>query len=186
MREVLIESAQAGRSRGAADAPGGGRAAVTFSAAVSVARPAEEVFAFLMECENNLLWQSGLEDVWQITAGEVGLGTRVCEVRRFLGRRVSSEFEVVTYEPPRRCTTRAVRAPVPFEATYTVGAAGRGAVITATGCVPHRALPRLVARATGVLAQQEIEASLHRLKGVLEQASVPARAPRPVAATGPR
>lgn len=140
----------------------------SFSATICISRPPETVFAFLMRCENNLRWQAGLERAWQATPGVVGIGTRLCEVRRFLGRRVRSEFEIVAFEPPRRCVTRAVRAPVPFEAAYDIAEVDGGAMVTAAGSVPDRALPRIAARACCAVAQQEIEADLRRLRSVLE------------------
>jgi hypothetical protein len=139
-----------------------------FSATIHIDRPPDAVFAFLMRCENNLRWQAGVERAWQDTPGGIGIGTRLGEVRRFLGRRVMSVFEIIDYDPPVRCTTRAVRAPVPFEATYAITEVEGGSLVTASGSIPDRSLPRIAARAACAVAQQEIEGDLRRLRDVLE------------------
>jgi hypothetical protein len=156
----------------------------SFTATIHIARPPETVFAFLMRCENNLRWQAGVERAWQDTPGGIGVGTRVGEVRRFLGRRVTSVFEIVAYEPPLRCTTRAVRAPVPFEATYAIDDADGASIVTASGAIPDRSLPRIAARAACAVAQQEIEGDLRRLREVLEGEPLAVTIPeRPFATT---
>jgi uncharacterized protein YndB with AHSA1/START domain len=66
--------------------------------------PVEEVFAFVTDARNNLLWQaaSGLREIQQAPEGPPGVGARITEVRSFLGHATENISEVTEYEPNRR------------------------------------------------------------------------------------
>jgi carbon monoxide dehydrogenase subunit G len=53
-------------------------------------------------------------------------GSRITEKRRFLGREVDTELEVVAYEPPRRLTLRSLGGPVKFTVDHELVAQGGG------------------------------------------------------------
>lgn len=69
-----------------------------------IQRPVEEVFAFVTDARNNLLWQasSGLQETRQLPDGPVGVGTRITEIRSFMGRTMEDVSEVTCYEPNLR------------------------------------------------------------------------------------
>jgi uncharacterized protein YndB with AHSA1/START domain len=57
---------------------------------IDVDRPPSEVFAYLTDAENLPQWQSSaVEAHWE---GEKKRGARVKEARKFLGRRMDSEW----------------------------------------------------------------------------------------------
>jgi hypothetical protein len=58
----------------------------------------------------------------QDSPGPVGVGTRLTNVRNFLGRRIESQAEVTAYEAPRRFDVRVVSGPVPFQISHTLEA----------------------------------------------------------------
>jgi uncharacterized protein YndB with AHSA1/START domain len=74
------------------------------ASSVVVQRPVEEVFAFVTDARNNPQWQaqSGLRQTIQTPDGPVGVGTRVIETWRFLGRDAASISEVTEYVLNRR------------------------------------------------------------------------------------
>ena len=61
--------------------------ATSVVSSVVIARPVEEVFAFVTDARNNPQWQasSGLRRTEQIPEEPVGVGTRITEVWRFMG-----------------------------------------------------------------------------------------------------
>lgn len=78
----------------------------TLTHTIIVQRPVEEVFAFVTDARNNLLWQSksGLQKTQQLPDGPVGVGTRITETWSFMGRMAEDASEVTTYEPNRKYT----------------------------------------------------------------------------------
>ncbi|HEY1391427.1 MAG TPA: SRPBCC family protein [Ktedonobacterales bacterium] len=76
----------------------------TITVSIIIERPVEEVFAFVTDARNNLLWQasSGLKETQQLPDGPVGVGTRITEVWSFMGRTTEDVSEVTLYEPNQR------------------------------------------------------------------------------------
>lgn len=83
----------------------------TFTTSIIVERPVHEVFEFVTDARHNLLWQSGrgLQEVKQLPDGPVGVGTRITETWRFMGRTAESSSEVTTYELNRRYARTVIR-----------------------------------------------------------------------------
>ncbi|HEX9069324.1 MAG TPA: SRPBCC family protein [Ktedonobacterales bacterium] len=75
-------------------------------ATIIIQRPVEDVFAFVTDARNNVLWQSagGLRSVRQEPDGPVGVGTIITEVRQFMDHLGESVSEVTEYEPSRKYT----------------------------------------------------------------------------------
>src|SRR5437588_3393233 len=85
-----------------------------------VQRPVEEVFAYLTDAANLPEWQSGAIEGRMETPGPVAVGSRLVEVRKFLGRRIESKLEVTDYEPNRRFGFKTVSGPIPFRVDHTL------------------------------------------------------------------
>ena len=58
---------------------------------VDIARPLEEVFAFVANPANDARWGSNLVEITQVSPGPLGVGARFCYKAHFAGRR----FELV-------------------------------------------------------------------------------------------
>jgi uncharacterized protein YndB with AHSA1/START domain len=92
---------------------------------VTVARPVEEVFAFLADGENDPRWRGGVLDVAHVS-GE-GVGARYRQgVRGPMGRRVAADYEVTEFEPPRLRAFRATAGPVRPEGRYELEPTAEG------------------------------------------------------------
>ena len=68
---------------------------VNVETSIIINRPIEEVFAYLTDAGNNPQWDLGLVEVRQTPERPVGVGTRITEVRKFLGRKMETTSEVV-------------------------------------------------------------------------------------------
>ena len=89
-----------------------------------IAQPIERVWAFVMDETNDSLWQTTLTDVHKVTDGPIGVGSRVSESRRFLGRKLETIWEMTACEPPHTSSIASVKAPFAWEGTYTLAEEG--------------------------------------------------------------
>src|SRR5664279_1797459 len=102
---------------------------------VEIARPPDEVFAFVTDPTKLSAWQDA-EDVQQLTEGPVRAGTRFREVHKVMGRRRVELTEVDECEPGRLVHIRGVEgAPVGGRCELAPAAAGSGVTLTP---LPHR------------------------------------------------
>jgi hypothetical protein len=67
-----------------------------------IARPIEKAFVFLVNLGNDSLWQEGVIESRQISEGPVDMGTRGRDIRKFLGRQIVCDYEIVEYEPKEK------------------------------------------------------------------------------------
>jgi hypothetical protein len=81
---------------------------------IVVRRPADHVFATLINYEDRLRWQPELVDEKRVPEGEIRLGTRLYRVQRLLGGRIQAVGVVVTLEPQRRIVIQSLPNTLPF------------------------------------------------------------------------
>ena len=99
-------------------------------------RPSSEVADFFFDAANNPTWQKGMRRcVWEST-GPIGVGSTYRQVASFLGRPITSRFEVTEYTPGESITIRTIESTFPIAVTRTVES------ITPTTC-------RVTARISG-------------------------------------
>ena len=92
--------------------------AVDVTTEIIIARPCEQVAAYAGDPSNAPDWYANIASVrWQ-TPPQVGVGSRLEFVARFLGRTLNYTYEVVEYEP-YRLVMRTAQGPFPMETTYT-------------------------------------------------------------------
>jgi uncharacterized protein YndB with AHSA1/START domain len=88
----------------------------TITQSIEIQRPVEEVFAFVTDARNNPRWQSaaGLQQTQQTPEDPVGVGTRITETWRFMGRSSEATSEVTEYEPNKKYTRRLIAGTSPI------------------------------------------------------------------------
>ena len=86
----------------------------TFQNTVTIARPADEVFAFLADFSNIPAWNYTIERTWQTSPGPAGVGATYRQART-LPRSSEEGFEVTGFEPPSRLAAKGQIGP--FHAT---------------------------------------------------------------------
>jgi uncharacterized protein YndB with AHSA1/START domain len=133
---------------------------------VEIARTPEEVFELLSDIERLPEWQaSAIEAHAEAPLGE---GSRVTEKRRFLGRELDTELEVVAYEPPKRLTLRSLGGPVEFTVDHELAAQAGGTQLRLVAEAQPGGLLRLTEPMLTRTAEQEFRRDLDRLKELLE------------------
>ena len=141
---------------------------ITVTDSIEIARPPEQVFAYLTDPAKVSTWQNALE-VRQLTPGPVGPGTRFREIHTALGIRARPQVtEVVAFEPGRRFDLRVVEGP-PIDGRWDLEAIDGGTRLTLT---PTARLPRPLrfAKPLAELVAAVLTARFHRrLKRALER-----------------
>ncbi len=85
-----------------------------------IERPAAEVADFFFDATNNPTWQRGMRRCEWVTPGPIGVGSTYVQEASFLGRTISSRFEVTEHTPGRSITIRTIESTFPIEVTRTV------------------------------------------------------------------
>src|SRR6059036_1187411 len=95
-----------------------------FSLTLEIARPPEEVFAYLTDVSNLPAWQSSARSA---EADErLRKGSLIRERRSFMGHEVKTHLEVTAYELPQRFDVRSRGGPVSYEIRHTLEPCGPG------------------------------------------------------------
>jgi uncharacterized protein YndB with AHSA1/START domain len=99
------------------------------SYSVSIARPVDEVFAFVLDGETGPQWRPGVLDISR-TSGH-GVGTRYAQgVRGPMGRRIAADYEITALEPNRRIEFQTVTGPARPHGRYDFEATAGGTLLT--------------------------------------------------------
>ena len=101
---------------------------------IVIERSIQDVFDFVHDPTKDPLWQTTLLESQPLDEGPLRAGSRVREVRRFLGIRLETSWEVTEYEPPTRSAITSTSGPVPSPAATrsSRSTAGRDSPSTAT------------------------------------------------------
>jgi uncharacterized protein YndB with AHSA1/START domain len=134
---------------------------------VVVARPVDDVFAFLADPDNLPRWQSGLVEVRK-AGTEAGIGARHVEVRSFMGKQIEQTLEVTAYEPPRVLDFTVVEGPLSLCVGHTLSAEDGGTRIDVVGEGEIGPLFRLAEPLVVRAVKKQSQADFKRLKQVLE------------------
>ena len=140
---------------------------------VVIDRPIQEVFDFVHEPTNDPLWQTTVLESKKLTDEPLRAGSLVQEVRRFLGIRVESTFELIEYEPPTRSAVKLISGPVPFSGSYVLEALDGSTRFTVHGDIEGHGFFKLAEPVFARMAGRELEASLGHLKDLLEAGAPP-------------
>jgi uncharacterized membrane protein len=135
---------------------------------IVIDRPVEEVWIYIHDPSKDATWQATLLESEQLTDGPVGVGTRVREVRQFLGVRVEVAWEVTEYEPTSRSSIESVTGPVPFRGSYVLEPVNGGTKLTVVGELDAHGLFKLAEPVFARMTGRELESNLGHLKDLLE------------------
>jgi carbon monoxide dehydrogenase subunit G len=125
---------------------------------IEIARPPQDVFAYLTDPSNLPAWQSGVKRATERDG-------RIEESRTLLGRELQTKLEIVEQEEPRLFTLRALDSPVPFTVRHELVPVDGGTrlTVTAEGNVPGFAAGLLARQ-----AERQFRKDFERLKKILE------------------
>jgi uncharacterized protein YndB with AHSA1/START domain len=139
----------------------------TFENTVMIARPIEDVFAFLSDLENVPKWNYAIVETRKVSAGPVGVGTVYHQVRS-VPSRSEERLEITTYTPPRQLAIQGQLGPFRSRLFYALDATPEGTRVTNTVEVELRGPGRLLARVAVPRVREAVAANLRKLKELLE------------------
>ena len=138
-----------------------------FDVEIDIDRPPEDVFALLTDIPRLPEWQRSA--VSAAAEGEVAVGTRIRETRRFLGREYRVVHEVTAYDPPHRFDIRSVEGPIPLSVRHTLEPSGGGTRLEVVGEANPKGVLRFAAGGIAKTAEAEFHRDFERLKELLER-----------------
>ena len=141
----------------------------TRSVAVEIARPLDEVFAFVSDARNRPSWDESVDSEELTSPEPIGVGSTVRTRMRSMGRDYEIDWEIAEHEPPARQRIESTSGP--FSTTLAYELAGDGDrtslrfSVTGRPTGALRLMQPLIARTT----QRNLDAGFARLKEVLER-----------------
>jgi carbon monoxide dehydrogenase subunit G len=133
---------------------------------LEISRPPEEVFALLVDLDRLPNWQSSAIEAG--SDGPLELGSLVHEKRRFLGRELADELEVVAFDPPRRLTLRSQGGPLKLTVDHELESNGAGTRLTVVASGKPSGVMKFASPMIERTAREEIRGDFTRLKELLE------------------
>jgi len=103
-----------------------------FEATTVVARPIDEVFAFLADGENDPKFSPRVQEIRKLTDGPIGVGTRYGSTVKDAGMTTRREFELTEFVPPTRIrwAERSKNAVTATAGGYDLAPEGEGTRVT--------------------------------------------------------
>lgn len=100
-----------------------------FNQSVTINRPVADVFAFLVDVENEPKWQKDLTEAKVTSPGPIGIGSTGEDLRTSGRRQIVTKWEVTQFEPNTMLAFK-VTKPVPFTASYQFDSLEGGTKVT--------------------------------------------------------
>jgi carbon monoxide dehydrogenase subunit G len=133
---------------------------------ITIARPAEEVFAYASDPAKAPEWQGSLLEV--NTDGPLQQGTTLTETRKFLGKRIESKVMIEQFEPPQKLFGRVIEGPVPFRIEQTFAPEGAGSRVSVMAEGEPAGFWKLGEALVERNLRRELANNLETLKDILE------------------
>jgi carbon monoxide dehydrogenase subunit G len=140
----------------------------TKSVTVAIARPPDEVFAFVSDARNRPSWDDSVDSEELTSPEPIGVGSTVRTRMRSMGRDLEIDWEIVEHEPPVRQRIESTSGPFSTTLVYELAEDGDGTSVhfSVTGRPTGflRPMQPLIARGT----QRNLDRAFARLKQMLE------------------
>lgn len=138
-------------------------------ASIVINCPVEEVYTFLSEPKNRLVYDPDLIQVRQSPEGPIRIGTRIVEVRSMLGKKGEMVTEVSELEPCHLIAYRTLNGdPTNAFGAYQFDSIPEGTRLTLNFTLDPRGVVKLVVPFIARGMKRNIAVGLGNLKAVLE------------------
>ncbi len=138
------------------------------TASIDIARPPEDVFAYLDDLSRHGEWQASIRETQVLTEGPTRVGSRARDTRQVPGGARPITYEITAHDPPRSVSFRGVDGPVRVIGTATVTPADGGSRVAVELEFVGRGLGKLLLPLVRSQARRELPADQQRLKERLE------------------
>ena len=145
-----------------------------FQNTVMIARPADEVFAFLADFANIPAWNYAIASTVQTSPGQAGAGATYRQTRT-IPRSSEEDFEVTGFAPPSRLAVKGQIGPFNASSSYLLEPTTGGTRLTNhVELEPSSALLRPLGRLAVPGVKAAVARNLGTLKELLERTRPPA------------
>ncbi len=103
---------------------------VTVTDSILIQEPIDDVFAFACDYRNDPVWRSGVKEMRVSPGGKTRVGSRTYEVMNFLGRRLHTSAEVISYMPENKVAFRSLDGPMKLTGSRSVSRRPEGTQFT--------------------------------------------------------
>lgn len=135
---------------------------------IDIARPPEEVFAFISDFTNNIRWQDGMRECTFTSDPPLRVGSTYDQVAVFRRREIRSSFVVTALDEGRTVTIETTAGPFPIKVTRSVAAVADGSRVRADVEGNPGGLLGLLAPIVTRMVRRSVRADYRRLKDLLE------------------
>jgi len=141
---------------------------VQFQYDLVIARPVQEVFAYVTDFQNCPEWNSKCAGACRNTDGRIGTGSVFTLSARVIGQRIDSTITIGEFVDNQRFTFHGRMGPIPFESEYRFVPLGSSTHLFYKGRMEPEGYLRLMAPVVALGVQREAPALYGRLKQILE------------------
>lgn len=142
---------------------------ISYESTITIARPAAEVFAMIVEPERMDEW-TGMSGSRWLTPSPHGAGSRFASTMPFGPFRRTVEWEVIEYQPNGLFSARTLPGgPIDWTGVYELEPAGAGTLVKSRGEVRPNGLLRLLGPLMRAELPREEATELERLKELVER-----------------
>jgi uncharacterized protein YndB with AHSA1/START domain len=134
---------------------------------LTIDRPVEEVWDFLMDARNDPVWMAHVVEVGRGADLPVEPGLEVDETIKFLGKRLPITMTVTEHDPPRRSAIE-VAGVVPGRGSYELEPVDGGTRLTATLDTDAHGFFKLAEPVFARMARRDFAGNFETLKDLLE------------------
>ncbi|NDJ77079.1 MAG: hypothetical protein GYB65_12560 [Chloroflexi bacterium] len=135
---------------------------------IHIERPIEEVFIALTDARSQPQWDSGLLEGRHEPDGPAQLGTRMIEVRKFMGRVIETTSELIEFEANRKIVRNGKNGPMTLTGILTFTQTDSGTRVDWTWILEMAGLVSLMTPIIASQLKRSAEPSLSNLKQLLE------------------
>jgi carbon monoxide dehydrogenase subunit G len=136
---------------------------------VTIAKPPEEVFPWLIDADKVPQWMSGLEQYEPLEPGPLHIGSRIHQRLSVSGQNLGFELEVTELAPPRSAVLRFEGSGFKAANQYTVTESAGGAhVVWVVSGDTTSFKAKLVAPMVQAKLQEKHDGDLARLRALLQ------------------
>lgn len=142
---------------------------VRIEKSVVINLPIEKVFEFVVNPENDPLWQAQIQKAKVTSDGSLGVGSTVLQTAHFLGRPIETAAKVTEYEQNRKLAWKSTSGPIAGEGLNTFESVGEGQTkVTINADLDVGGFFKLAEPLVARSGRRQTEANLANLKDLLE------------------
>ena len=140
----------------------------TRNVAVTIARPRDEVFAFVADARNRPQWDESVDSEELTSPEPIGVGSTVRTKFRSMGRPYEYTWEIIEHEPPRHMKVESTSGPFPTTLAFQFSDQDGGTLVEASVTGRPSGLMGLLQPMVARTTQKNLERAYPRLKRLLE------------------